>query len=61
MQKQVTAPIIVFYHAHCLDGYAAAWAAWKSLGDQAKYQAVMRQQPMPTFPKGADLYIKPMG
>lgn len=57
MQKQVTAPTIVLYHAHCLDGYAAAWAAWKSLGDQAKYQAVMHHQPIPAFPKGADLYI----
>ncbi|NOQ63836.1 MAG: DHH family phosphoesterase [Methyloprofundus sp.] len=48
---------VVLYHAHCLDGYAAAWAAWKSLGNTAKYQAVTHQRPMPDFAQGADLYI----
>lgn len=27
----------VIYHAHCPDGFAAAWAVWKQLGDEATY------------------------
>lgn len=27
----------VIYHAGCPDGFGAAWAAWKSFGDGAKY------------------------
>lgn len=49
--------ITVFYHADCLDGYGAAWSAWKSLGDRVHYQAVRHQMPMPEFPVGAVLYI----
>lgn len=30
---------VVLYHAHCKDGFTAAWAAWKSLGSQARYIA----------------------
>lgn len=28
---------LVIYHANCRDGFGAAWAAWKLLGDQAQY------------------------
>jgi len=49
--------ITVLYHADCLDGYGAAWSAWKSLGDTAHYQAVRHQMPMPGFPEGTELYI----
>lgn len=49
--------ITVLYHADCLDGYAAAWSAWTSLGEKAHYQAVRHQVPMPDFPVGAVLYI----
>ena len=49
--------VTVFYHAECLDGYGAAWSAWKSLGDKAQYQAVRHQMPMPEFPAGGVLYI----
>lgn len=31
---------IVFYHAGCLDGLAAAYAAFLSLGDTAEYKAI---------------------
>ena len=47
----------VLYHAHCMDGYAAAWAAWKVFGDSARYKAVQHHQPLPEFPKGIELYI----
>jgi hypothetical protein len=33
-------PIIVFYHGECPDGFSAAWAAWKKLGDAAQYVAL---------------------
>ena len=28
---------LVLYHGNCYDGFGAAWAAWKILGDKAKY------------------------
>jgi uncharacterized protein len=28
---------LVIFHAYCADGYTAAWAAWKLLGDKAEY------------------------
>jgi len=47
----------VLYHADCMDGYAAAWAVWKALGNQASYKPVRHQMPLPDFPAGAVLYI----
>ena len=47
----------VLYHAHCLDGYAAAWSAWKSLGHTADYIAVKHHTKIPEFKQGAILYI----
>ena len=32
--------IIVFYHKDCLDGFGAAWSAWKKFGNRAEYAAV---------------------
>lgn len=32
--------ITILYHADCPDGFGAAWAAWKKLGDTARYIAV---------------------
>lgn len=49
--------ILVLYHANCMDGYAAAWAAWKKLGNTAQYQAVRHNTPIPKFLDGAVLYI----
>ena len=28
---------LVIYHAHCTDGFGAAFAAWMKLGDDAEY------------------------
>jgi len=47
----------VLYHADCMDGYAAAWAAWKTLGDSACYKAVRHHQPMPELADNIELYI----
>ena len=47
----------VLYHADCMDGYAAAWAAWKAFGESARYKAVRHHQPLPKLPDGVELYI----
>lgn len=47
----------VLYHADCMDGFAAAWSAWKVLGQSARYKAVRHHEPMPKFPDGTVLYI----
>ena len=49
--------IFVLYHADCMDGYAAAWAAWKVFANKAHYQAVRHYTALPFFPEGAELYI----
>ena len=30
-------PTTIYFHADCLDGFGAAWAAWRKLGDAARY------------------------
>lgn len=38
---------LVIYHAGCTDGFGAAWAAWKLLGDRAEYYAAKYGEPPP--------------
>lgn len=47
----------VLYHAHCSDGFGAAWAAWQKLGDDAEYLPVRHGNPPPELPDGATVYI----
>jgi hypothetical protein len=47
----------VLYHASCADGFGAAYAAWRSLGDAATYQPVQYGQPLPDLPDGATVFI----
>lgn len=47
----------VLYHANCADGFGAAWAAWKKLGDDADYLPVRHGSPPPELPSGASVYI----
>lgn len=37
-------PTTVYYHADCLDGFGAAYAAWRRLGDGAAYRPVHHGQ-----------------
>lgn len=30
-------PTLCIYHAHCADGFGAAWAVWKRFGDQVEF------------------------
>lgn len=39
MRKQT----LVVYHGHCMDGFTAAWAAWKKFGDSAEYVSATYQ------------------
>ena len=41
---------LVLYHDNCPDGFTAAWAVWKSLGDHAEYRAMNYGQSMPSAP-----------
>lgn len=36
---------LVIYHAHCTDGFGAAFAAWMALGDEAEYRACAYGEP----------------
>lgn len=37
----------VLYHAHCADGFGAAWAVWKKIGDVADYLPCSYGAPVP--------------
>lgn len=47
----------VLYHSKCYDGFGAAYAAWKALGDSAKYIAVGYGYPPPEMPEATDIFI----
>lgn len=39
--------IVILYHAHCPDGFGAAYAAWKKFGDTADYIPLSRSDDVP--------------
>jgi len=47
----------LLYHAHCPDGFGAAWAAWTRLGDDARYFPVSFDEPLPTMDEGSRVVI----
>ena len=48
----------VWYHANCSDGFAAAWAAWRALGDQGvRYVPVQYGEPVPHVDPCDEVYI----
>jgi len=49
--------IYILYHGNCPDGFGAAWAAWKILGDKATYIPVQHDHPIPEIEKGSQVYI----
>lgn len=38
---------LVLYHGNCPDGFTAAWAVWRALGDSAEYREVNYGAPPP--------------
>lgn len=54
-----TKPLVI-YHANCTDGFAAAYAAWTQLGDDAEYVPMHYGFDTTNFPDrvgGRDVYI----
>lgn len=49
--------IVIIYHKHCQDGFAAAWAAWKKFGDKASYIPAIDRNVYPTGIYGKEVYI----
>lgn len=47
----------VLYHAHCTDGFGAAYAVWKIHGSNAIYLPVKYDNPMPKLKKRSQVYI----
>lgn len=47
---------VVLYHGSCLDGFAAAYAAWKKFGNEASYVAVYHNAPPPEGLEGKEVY-----
>jgi oligoribonuclease NrnB/cAMP/cGMP phosphodiesterase (DHH superfamily) len=47
----------VLYHAHCADGFGAAWAAWRRLGGGAVYLPVQHGVPPPSIPEDHEVYV----
>lgn len=49
--------IAVLYHAPCFDGFTAAWAAWKALGDKAVYLPVKYGETLPKLDDTSLVYF----
>lgn len=47
----------ILYHAECADGFGAAYAAWKVLGDDATYIPVQHGEDPPELPSEAKVAI----
>lgn len=47
----------VLYHSNCYDGFGAAYAAWKKMGDEAKYIPVSYGKPPPEMPDATEIFI----
>jgi len=50
-------PTYILYHANCLDGFGAAYAAWKRFGNSAQYIPVQYQQDPPEMELNSEIYI----
>lgn len=52
----------VFYHEGCLDGFGAAWSAWKELGDSIRYVPHHPSRPFPDdLRPGSRVFILDLG
>lgn len=48
---------LVLYHDNCPDGFTAAWAAWKKLGNEATYKGMNYSDSLPKDVDGKDVLI----
>ena len=53
MQRETTS---VIYHASCPDGFGAAWAAHRVLGERAQYLPMNHGDPIPQMDDDAKVY-----
>ncbi|MFY9513893.1 MAG: DHHA1 domain-containing protein [Rubrivivax sp.] len=56
-KRSVSKDILVLYHGNCTDGFGAAWAAWKKLGDKAEYIGVKLDTPPDDSFVGKEIYM----
>jgi hypothetical protein len=49
--------IIIIYHADCINGYGAAWSAFKKFVAQARYVAARFGEPFPKYNANCEVYI----
>ena len=49
--------VVVIYHAHCPDGFGAAWSAWKKFGDSASYLPAKRGEGAPEGLENKEVYV----
>ena len=56
-KRSVSKDILVLYHGNCTDGFSAAWAAWKKLGDEAEYIGVKLDTPPDDSFVGKEVYM----
>lgn len=49
--------IVVLYHKNCLDGFTAAWTAYKHFGAKADYIPLVHQTPPPKNLSGKEVYM----
>lgn len=49
--------IIVIYHADCIDGFGAAWCAFKKFGKKARYVPARFGEPFPKHTANSEVYI----
>lgn len=57
MESTISTDIVVFYHGNCLDGFGAAWAAWKKLGNQASYISQVYGAHFPREIRNKEVYL----
>lgn len=57
MQLAEQKTVLVIYHADCLDGFGAAWSAFKALGNKAHYIAARFGEPFPKHSPDCEIYI----
>lgn len=48
---------VILYHYNCLDGFSAAWAAWKKFGKRAEYVGVRHQEEPPRGLRDKEIYL----
>lgn len=57
MTRDETMRTVILYHGNCYDGFGAAWATWKKLGDKAQYLPVQYGDSPPSYDGSHEIFI----